>query len=146
MLPVFRKYLSWLIFEWNKHKQKKYEITCVSAFLEILLSLQCKIFQYTFLEQYPMEFQDFFSLCQIQQLTLLQLDHRKLGPSEIRLLSDPCIIKLRKRKNTLSCVICCFENHFWVIFWILYVSRLLITYILSIQTFKTFVQGEINKI
>ena len=27
-----------------------------------------------------------------------------------------------------------------------YVSRLLMTYILSIQTFKTFVQGEINKI
>ena len=86
--------------------------TCVSAFLEILLSLQCKIFQYTFLEQYPMEFQDFFSLCQIQQLTLLQLDHRKLGPSEMRLLSDPCIIKLKKKKNTLSCVICCFEKSF----------------------------------
>ena len=88
--------------------------TCVSAFVEILLSLQCKIFQYTFLEQYPMEFQDFFSLCQIQQLTLLQLDHRKLGPSETRLLSDPCIIKLKRRKNTLPCVIWCFEKHFLV--------------------------------
>ena len=96
------------IIQMNLHA----DITCVSAFLEILLSLQCKIFQYTFLEQYPMEFQDFFSLCQIQQLTLLQLDHRKLGPSEIRLLSDPCIIKLKRRKNTLSCVICCFEKHF----------------------------------
>ena len=60
-----------------------------------------------------MKFQDFFFLCQIEQPAWLQLDHRKLGPSEIRLLSDPCIIKLRKRKNTLSCVICCFENHFW---------------------------------
>ena len=89
------------------------EYTRVSAFVEILLSLQCKIFQYTFLEQYPMEFQDFFSLCQVQQLAWLQIDHRKLGPSKMRLLSDPCIIKLKRRKNTLSCVICCFEKCFW---------------------------------
>ena len=30
--------------------------TGVSAFVEILQSLQCKIFQYTFLRQYPMKF------------------------------------------------------------------------------------------
>ena len=35
-------------------------ITCVSTFVEIHQSLQCKIFQYTFLRQYPMKFQDFF--------------------------------------------------------------------------------------
>ena len=30
--------------------------TCVSAFVEIHQSLQCKIFQYTFLGQYPIKF------------------------------------------------------------------------------------------
>ena len=38
------------------------------------------------------------------------------------------------------------KNVFGGIYWISYVSRLLMTYILSIQTFTTFVQGEINKI
>ena len=46
-----------------------------------------------------MKLQDFFSLCQIQQPAWLQLDHRKLGPSEMRLMSDPCIIKLKKKKK-----------------------------------------------
>ena len=45
--------------------------TCVSAFVEILQSLQCKIFQYSFLRQYPMKAQDVFPLCQIQQLAWL---------------------------------------------------------------------------
>ena len=31
-------------------------ITCVSAFVEILWSLHCKIFKYTFLGQFPMKF------------------------------------------------------------------------------------------
>ena len=86
--------------------------TCVSAFVEILLSLQCKIFQYTFLRDYPIKFQDFVSLCQIQQLAWLQIDHRKLGLSKMRLLSDPVSQNWKRRKNTLSCVICCFEKHF----------------------------------
>ena len=73
--------------------------TCVSAFIEILLSLQCKIFQYTFLEQYPMKFQDFFFLCQIEWPAWLKHDHRKLGPSKMRLLSEPCIIKLKMKKK-----------------------------------------------
>ena len=30
-------------------------LTCVSAFVEILHILQCKIFKYTFLGQYPMK-------------------------------------------------------------------------------------------
>ena len=38
------------------------------------------------------------------------------------------------------------KNVFGGIYWISYVSRLLMTYILYIQTFKTFVQGKINKI
>ena len=87
-------------------------LTRVSGFVEILQSLQCKIFQYSFLGQYPMKFQDFFFLCQIEQPAWLQLDHRKLGPSEMRLLSEPCIIKLKKKKNSLLCVICCFEKNF----------------------------------
>ena len=44
---------------------RKLRSTAVSAFVEILQSLQCKIFQYSFLGQYPMKFQDFFFLCQI---------------------------------------------------------------------------------
>ena len=86
--------------------------TCVSAFVEILLSLQCKIFQYTFLGKYPIKFQDLFSLSQNQQLAWLQIDHKKLGPSIMRHLSDPCIIKLKKKKNSISCVISCFEKCF----------------------------------
>ena len=35
---------------------------------EIHQSLKCKIFQYTFLRQYPMKFQNFFLLCKIYQL------------------------------------------------------------------------------
>ena len=77
----------------------KLVITCVNAFVEILQSLQCKIFQYSFLGQYPMKFQDFFFLCQIEQPAWLQLDHRKLRPSEMRLLSEPCIIKLKKKRK-----------------------------------------------
>ena len=76
--------------------------TRVSAFVEILLSLQCKMFQYTFLGEYPIKFQDFVSLCQIQQLAWLQIDHRKLGLSKMRLLSDPCITKLKKKKKHAS--------------------------------------------
>ena len=77
----------------------EYRSTRVSAFVEILQSLQCKIFQYSFLGQYPMKFQDFFFLCQIEQPAWLQLDHRKLGPSKMRLLSEPCIIKLKMKKK-----------------------------------------------
>ena len=81
------------------------------TYSEILQSLQCKIFQYTFLGKYPMKFQNFFSLCQIQQLAWLRPNHRQLGPSEMRLLSDPCLLKLKmKKKNTLSCRIHCFEK------------------------------------
>ena len=69
--------------------------TCVSAFVEIHQSLQCKIFQYTFLGQYPMKFWDLFSLCKIQQSAWLQLDHKKLRSSEMR-FSDPHIMKLKK--------------------------------------------------
>ena len=136
-----------MVFNGENHWYFALQCTCVSPFIEILLSLQCKIFQYTFLEQYPMEFQDFFSLCQIQQLTSLQLDHIKLGPSKMRPLSDPSIIKLKRRRKTRFRVwYVALKNVFWVIYWISYASRLLIRYISSIQTFKTFVHGQINKI
>ena len=59
---------------------------CVSALREIQQSLQCKIFQYTFLRQYPKQIQDFFLLCNIYQLVWLQLDYRQLGLWETRLL------------------------------------------------------------
>ena len=81
--------------------------TCVSAFVEILQSLQCKIFQYTFLRRYLMKLWYFFSLWKIQQPTWLQPDHKELRPSEMRLW-DPCIMKL---KNALWCMVYCFENH-----------------------------------
>ena len=61
----------------------KWSTTCVSAFHEILQSLLCKISQYTFLTQYPTKFQDFFSLCKIQQpdhigiASLSKMDHRR---------------------------------------------------------------------
>ena len=69
--------------------------TCVSAFVEIHQSWQCKIFQYTFLRQYPNTFWYFLSLCKIQQSALRQLDYKKLGPSEMR-FSDPYVMKLKK--------------------------------------------------
>ena len=59
--------------------------TCVSAFVEISQSLHCKIFKYTFLEQYPMKSWNFFFLCKIQEPAWLQLSHRKLGPPGMRL-------------------------------------------------------------
>ena len=82
-------------------------ITCVSAFLEIHQSLQCKIFQYTFFGQYPIKFWDFLSLCKIKQPAWLQLDHKKLRPSEMRFSDDPYMMKL---KNALSCEIYSFEK------------------------------------
>ena len=84
-----------------------FSTTCVSAFVEILQSLQCKIFQYTFLRKYLMKFWDFFSLFKIQHPAWLPLDHKKLKPSDVRLW-DPCIMKL---KNALWSVVYCFENH-----------------------------------
>ena len=79
---------------WSKESQE-YKIdftatTCVNSVIEIPLSLQCKIVQYKFLWQYPMKFQDFFSLCQVQQPAWLQLDHKKLGPSEMRFFRTLC--------------------------------------------------------
>ena len=59
-------------------------------------SINQSIFQYTFFGQYPMKFQDFFSLCQVQQPAWLQLEHRKLGPSEMG-FSDLCIKKTEIR-------------------------------------------------
>ena len=43
----------------------KLRSTCVSALREIHQSLQCKIFQYTFLRQYVMKFQHFLLLVKI---------------------------------------------------------------------------------
>ena len=64
--------------------------TCVNSVIEIPLSLQCKTVQYKFLWQYLMKFQEFFSLCQVQQPAWLQLDHKKLGPSEMRFFRTLC--------------------------------------------------------
>ena len=59
--------------------------TYVSAFREIHQS-----FQYFFLRQYPMKFQDFFLVCKIYQMVWRQLDYRKLGLWEKRLLRPLC--------------------------------------------------------
>ena len=59
--------------------------TRVSAFREILQSLQCKIVQYTFLGQYLIKLQDFFSQCKIPHPAWIQLHHNKLGLSGMRL-------------------------------------------------------------
>ena len=60
-------------------------VTRVSAFCEILHSLQCKIVQYTFLGQYPIKLKDFFSQSKIPHPAWLQLDHKKLGLPWMRL-------------------------------------------------------------
>ena len=73
--------------------------TCVSAFVEILQSLQCKIFQYTFLGQYPMKFWDSFSLCKNQQPAWLQLDHKKFRPSEVRFSGAPLYHETEKTRS-----------------------------------------------
>ena len=75
-------------------------ITCVNSVIEIPLSLQCKIVQYKFLWQYPMKFQDFLSMCQVHLLAWLQLDHRKLGPSEMRFFRP---LYHRTEKHALKC-------------------------------------------
>ena len=59
--------------------------TRVSAFREILQSLQCKIVQYTFLGQYLIKLQDFFSQCKIPHPAWIQLHQNQLGLLGMRL-------------------------------------------------------------
>ena len=68
-----------------RNKYVKMPTTPVSAFREILQSLQYKIVQYTFLGQYLIKLQDLFSQCKILHPAWLQLDHNKLGLSGMRL-------------------------------------------------------------
>ena len=92
--------------EWQRttlamfHPNDPFPFTCVSAFVEILQSIQCKIFKYTFLRQYPMKSWDFFFICKIQQPAWLQLSHRKLGPSEMGFLKP---LYLKTEEHSFKC-------------------------------------------
>ena len=68
-------------------------------FLKSCRAYNVKSFSTVFLDNILLKFQDFFFLCQNKQPTWLQLDHRKLGPSKMRLLSEPRIIKLKMKKK-----------------------------------------------
>ena len=57
----------------------------VSAFREILQSLQCKIVQYSFLGHYLIKLQDFFSQCKIPHPAWIQLHQNQLGLLGMRL-------------------------------------------------------------
>ena len=74
--------------------------TRVSAFHEILQSLQCKIVQYTFLGQYLIKLRDFFSQCKIPHPAWLQLDHNKLGPLGMRLFRP---LYYKTEKHSFKC-------------------------------------------
>ena len=52
-----------------------------------------------------MKFLDFFFQCKIPHPTWLQLDHRNLGPSEIRLFR-PMIIKLKTHAFKYDITLC----------------------------------------
>ena len=95
------------------------QCTRVSAFREILQSLQCKIVQYTFLGQYVIKLWDFFSQCKIPHPAWLQLDHNKLGLSGMRL----CRPHYHKIKKTLFQMCCtALKNINQGIYWVLNVS------------------------
>ena len=81
--PIKKKALSPYNQMQEQEKVIEAKHTCC-AFREILQSLQCESVQYTFLGQYPIKLEDFFSLCKISHPAWLQHDHKKLGPSEMR--------------------------------------------------------------
>ena len=93
--------------------------TRVTAFREILQSLQCKIVQYTFLGQYVIKLWDFFSQCKIPHPAWLQLDHNKLGLSGMRLFR-PQYHKIEKTLFQMCCT--ALKNINQGIYWVLNVS------------------------
>ena len=62
--PIKKKALSPYNQMQEQEKVIEAKHTCC-AFREILQSLQCESVQYTFLGQYPIKLQDFFSQCKI---------------------------------------------------------------------------------
>ena len=130
LVEIFRRILFvigkknwWILFVFVYRVQNTIRApTCVSAFVEILQSLQCKIFKYTFFGQYPMKFWDFFSLCKISHPVWLQLDHKKLGPSELRFFR-PLYPKTERKKTLFQMRYTALKNINQDIYWILNVSR-----------------------
>ena len=57
--------------------------TCVNSGIKIPLSLRCKILQHKIICQFPMEVQDFISLCKIHHLNWIQVDCRWVKHSEL---------------------------------------------------------------
>ena len=126
----------------NFHLLGESTTTYVNSVIEIPLSLQCKIVQYKFLWQYPMKFQDFFSLCQVQQPAWLQLDHKKLGPSEMRFFRTLCH---KTEKHARLCDIMLWKTLIRVSIDFIHIKNGL-KYILLNSFQKTVVKGEINKV
>ena len=90
-----------------------------------------------------MKFQDFFLLCKIYQLVWRQLDYRKLGLWETRLLRPLCH---KTEKLSFMC-----DTLIWKICISAYIE--FYTYLdwrenlyFNLQTFRTSVQVEINKV
>ena len=109
-----------------------YIYTCVSAFREIHQCFHCKIFQYTFLRQYPMKFQYFFLVCKNYQRVWRQLDYRKLGLWETRLLRPLC------HKTEKSCFHVWYpdlKNMYKCIYWFFYISRLTSKFVFQFTNF-----------
>ena len=119
-------------------------VTCVSAFVEILQSLHCKIFKYTFLGQYQMKPWDFFFLCKIQPPAWLQLAHKKLGPPGMRLFRP--LYPQTEKKHSFKCDLLLWKTLIRVsIEFQTYHNRFDNKYF-YLQTSKTFVQVETNKV
>ena len=96
-----------------------WQSTRVSAFREILPSLQCKIVQYTFLGQYLIKLRDFFSQCKIPHPAWLQLNHNNLGPSWIRLFRP---LYYKTEKTLFQMWYTALKNIHQGIYWVLNVS------------------------
>ena len=113
--------------------------TRVSAFREILQSLQCKIVQYTFLGQNPIKLQDFFSQCKIPHPAWLQLDHKKLGPSWMRLFRP---LYYKTEKTLFQMWYAALKNINQGVYWVFNFQDIFDNKYFYLQTPKTFLEVE----
>ena len=116
---------------------------CVNSGIEIPLGVQCKILQHKILWQFPMEVQDFFSLCKIHQPVWIQVDHRNKESSELWLFR-PLYNKIGKHAFRA-------EFFLWQIFFRVFIEPCenqdwFNSLFLLIQTQKSAVNNEINKL
>ena len=77
--------ITWQLFIHSCATFAIWTVTCDNSGIEIPMSLQCKILQYKILWQLPMEVKDIFSLCKMYHPAWIQVDHRNLRLSEIKL-------------------------------------------------------------